>query len=47
MADPRSLANSDSSALGNTLLQNWFREIFVLVIVIHNGDLLADQHITF
>jgi hypothetical protein len=47
MGDPRSLANSDSAALRKTLVDNWYREIFVRVIVVHNDDLLADEHIMF
>jgi hypothetical protein len=43
-ADPRSLTNSDSAALGNTLLDDWHIDIFVRVIVVLYHDLLTDQH---
>jgi hypothetical protein len=41
------LANPDSAALCNTLIGNGCRDVFVRVIVVHNQDLLTDEHITF
>jgi len=29
------------------LLDNGYRDIFVRMIVVHNDDLLADEHIAF
>lgn len=47
MSDPTSLANSDSAALCNTLIDNRRVDIFVRVIVVHNQDVLGDKHIAF
>jgi hypothetical protein len=47
MADPRSLPDSDPAALGNTLLNDGSRDIFVRVIVVDHNDRLADEHVTF
>jgi hypothetical protein len=46
-ADPRALANSDLAIPRNTLIDDWYSDIFVRVIVVLNDDLLADEHITF
>ncbi|MGB7727495.1 MAG: hypothetical protein WBL50_05650 [Candidatus Acidiferrum sp.] len=47
MGDPASLANSDSSALRYTLLDNRYRDVFVRVIVVYDQDRLGDEHVTF
>ncbi|MGD0965402.1 MAG: hypothetical protein ABSA57_16050 [Candidatus Acidiferrales bacterium] len=39
------MANSDSAARRNALLDNWYCDIFISVIVIHNQDRLGDEHI--
>jgi hypothetical protein len=46
MAYPGSSANPDSAALRNTLIEDWYLDIFVRVIVVHDQDLLGDIHIT-
>jgi len=39
------LANADGTALGNALLYDWYFNIFVRVIVVHNQHRLGDEHI--
>jgi hypothetical protein len=47
MGDPGSLANSDSAAFRNALLDDRHIDIFILVIVVHNQDRLGDEHVVF
>jgi len=41
------LANSDRAIPRDTLVGDWYRDIFVRVIMVDDQDLLADEHITF
>jgi hypothetical protein len=47
MADPRSLADTDSAAFCKALIDNWHCDIFVRVIMVNNKDRLADDYIAF
>lgn len=47
MADPRASANSDSAIPRNTLVDNWYRDIFVRVVVVDQNDRLRNDHVTF
>jgi hypothetical protein len=37
MADPGSLPDSDCTAFGNTLIANWYCDVFIRMIVVHNN----------
>jgi hypothetical protein len=47
MANPTSLTDSDRTALRNTLFENWYCDVFVSMIMVHNYNGLADEYIPF